>query len=120
MSALADISDPGVLLLLSRIEALQAQVLELRDRLPAVTAEATATPTREEGQPFTAEQLCVHWKIPGGTPELMLHNLAKRAKKWGLRPLQGTRGWDALYAPAAVLHAESYADGQIKRRRHAA
>lgn len=69
--------------------------------------------------PLTAEGMCARWAIPGMTHEQRLDNLARRCRDYGLRPLKGTRGWEALYGRAEVLAAESYAAGKSKRRRAA-
>ena len=73
-------------------------------------------PTR----PFTAAELIKRWEIAGAHPRAKLGNLAKRCTAWGLRPLKGTRGMEALYNRADVVQEESYAGGNAKRRRHAA
>jgi hypothetical protein len=69
--------------------------------------------------PMTAEALCARWAIQGALREEKLRNLARRCREYGLQPMKGTRGWEALYARADVLSAESYAAGKSKRRRAA-
>lgn len=70
--------------------------------------------------PMTAEALCGRWAIQGALREEKMRNLARRCREYGLEPLKGTRGWEALYARADVLSAESYAAGKSTRRRRAA
>lgn len=74
----------------------------------------------DETRPFTAAELMERLKIPGETQEARLDNLAARCKAWGLQRMKGTRGMEALYCRADVLHAEAWAAGKTQRRRHAA
>ncbi len=73
-------------------------------------------PTR----PLTAAELCERWNITSWTAGQKLDAMTKRAKRWGLRPLLNTRGWEALYNRQDVLSAEELAAGKMNRRRHAA
>lgn len=76
---------------------------------------ALLDPTR----PLTAEEMCERWDITSESEAGQLELLNKRAVRWGLRPLAGTRGWDALYSREDVLHAEAMAAGKLTRRKHA-
>jgi len=70
-------------------------------------------------RPLTALELCERWHVTATSEALRLLYLSRKCRQWGLRPLQGARGWNALYGRADVLHAESFAGGKIKRRKHA-
>jgi len=94
---------------------LKACVGEVFNECLAKMQEAS-DPTR----PLTAAELLARWEIAGETQKAKLGNLAKRCAAWGLRPLRGTRGLEALYNRADVVHAESFASGKINRRKHAA
>lgn len=105
MSDVAIITDPGLAQLDACVRKLFSEALgELKRE---------ADPTR----PLTAEALCERWNIAGDSDEARLYNLARKCRLWGLEPMKGTRGWEALYARGAVLAAESYAAGKSKRRR---
>jgi hypothetical protein len=95
------------------------EVRQLRQEVKAVAGEGTRAP-EDMTRPLTAEQLCARWRVEAASDELRLLYLGRKCRAWGLRPLQGGRGWAALYSRADVLHAESFAGGKIKRRRHAA
>lgn len=92
-----------------------------RDELQALRVELReAVKAKDETRPFSAEELMERLKIPGETQEARLDNLAARCKAWGLQRMKGTRGMEALYCRADVLHAEAWAAGKTSRRRHAA
>ncbi|MCG3206292.1 MAG: hypothetical protein KCHDKBKB_03026 [Elusimicrobia bacterium] len=98
-------------------ECVELMLGELRELREQVTR---ALPVPEDAtRPLTALELMERWHIAAETPELRLTYLARKAREWGLQPLAGTRGWDALYPRADVLHAEEYAAGRIRRRKHA-
>lgn len=105
MSDGAVITDPGLAHLDACVRKLFSEVLSELKR--------EADPTR----PLTAEELCGRWNIAGDSGEARLFNLARKCRQWGLEPMKGTRGWEALYARSKVLAAESYAAGNSKRRR---
>lgn len=93
---------------------------ELKDCFAALIGEVKALRREQDvTAPMTAEALCGRWAIQGALREEKLRNLARRCREYGLEPLKGTRGWEALYARADVLSAESYAAGKSKRRRAA-
>jgi hypothetical protein len=96
-----------VALVLSKVEGIERQL------------QSGAARAEDATRPFTALELCDRWKIAGETPEKQLFNLARKCRAWGLVPLKGTRGWEALYGRGDVLHAETYAAGKLKRRKHA-
>jgi hypothetical protein len=102
MSALADITDPGMLQFLERVRLIVREELDKR-----------GSPVAEATRPLTAEQLCTRWKIKADTPELQLHKLARLARRWKLSPFAGTRGWAAVYAIADVVDAEARANGSL-------
>jgi len=81
---------------------------------------ASAAKLEDMTAPLTAAELCKRWKIDAGTEARQLLYLSRKCSAWGLRPLKGGRGWNALYSRADVLHAESFAGGKINRRKHAA
>lgn len=99
------------------LRELQGCVAELLQEVRGLRSEFKRA---DDTQPLTAKELAERWSIKADTPELRLTYVTRYARKWGLRPLDGTRGWEALYNRADVLHAESYAAGKIKRRKHAA
>jgi len=66
-----------------------------------------------------ARELAVRWGIGGGSDYLRLQYLSRRCRAWGLRPMEGTRGWSAMYRLADVLAAEEFGAGIAKRRRRA-
>lgn len=88
------------------LEALRREIREMKRE---------ADPTA----PMTAGDLCVRWKVEADSPEMQLKYLARRCLAWGVRPMRGTRGWEALYPRQAVLHAEAFAAGTMTRRRFA-
>lgn len=96
------------------LQEMKACFATLIDEVRCLRSEADAT------APFSAEGMCRRWCIPGASDEERLHNLARRCREWGLRPMKGTRGWQATYARAEVLAAEAYAAGKSPRRRRAA
>ncbi len=82
---------------------------------------AGGTPAAEDmTRPLTALELCERWHVEASSAELQLLYLSRKCRAWGLRSLKGARGWSALYGRADVLHAESFAGGKLKRRKHAA
>jgi len=89
--------------------------IEQRLAAPAVEAKP-----EDMTRPLTALELCERWHVTAASAELQLLYLSRKCRQWGLRPLSGARGWNALYGRADVLHAENFAGGKIKRRRHAA
>jgi hypothetical protein len=109
---------------MSGIEQLKECLLTLLAEVKELRQEVKAAPSRGQDvdmtRPLTAEELCERWSISAETEALELNILARRCTAYGLKPLRGTRGWAALYSRADVLHAESFAGGKIKRRRHAA
>lgn len=100
-----------VLLLLSKVEGIERR---LADALVAEVKPEDMT------RPLTALELCERWHVTATSDARRLLYLGRKCRQWGLRPLSGGRGWNALYDRADVLHAESFAGGKIKRRRHAA
>ena len=96
-----------VTLVLAKVESIERRLLD-------------AGEAHDLTAPLTAEELCARWKIDASSPDLQLLYLGRKCRAWGLRPLKGGRGWNALYGRADVLHAESFAGGKINRRRHAA
>lgn len=87
--------------------------IEQRLAAPAVEAKP-----EDMTRPLTALELCESWHVAAASAKLQLLYLSRKCRAWGLRPLSGGRGWNALYGRADVLHAESFAGGKIKRRRH--
>lgn len=86
--------------------------LVFREFLDEVRREVRAA--QDLTAPLSAEELCARWSIAGATHDQRLFNLARRCRDYGLRPLKGSRGWEALYARADVLSAESYAAAKAK------
>lgn len=86
--------------------------LVFREFLDEVRREVRAA--QDLTAPLSAEELCARWHVVGDSPELRLFNLARRCREYGLKPLKGSRGWEALYARADVLSAESYAAAKAK------
>ena len=60
---------------------------------------------------LTWEDLERRWKPPMADPTLRRQWLRRSAARWGLRPMLGTRGATARFAPAAVKRAEERASG---------
>jgi hypothetical protein len=48
---------------------------------------------------------------------MQLLYLSRKCRDWGLRPLKGGRGWNALFSRADVRRAEEYAAGKIRGRK---
>lgn len=71
-------------------------------------------PTR----PFTAGDLVERWEIKAETKELQLQYLSRKCRAWGLKPLKGSDGWNALYHRGDVLHAEGFAARKMSRRKN--
>ncbi|MEG7677049.1 hypothetical protein U2060_15020, partial [Listeria monocytogenes] len=65
-------------------------------------------------RPLTALELCKRWHVEAPSDELRLLYLSRKCRAWGLKPLRGGRGWNALYDRADVVHAQSFAGGKIK------
>jgi hypothetical protein len=110
---------------MSGIEQLMECVTMVLARLDGIekkldAGEGTRAPVEDMTRPLTAEELCERWYVTAPNDELRLLYLSRKCQAWGLKPLRGTRGWAALYSRADVLHAESFAGGKIKRRKHAA
>jgi len=103
--------DPGLSQLKECLSLILAELRELRA--------GSAKPPVDETRPLTALELCERWHVEASTAELQLLYLSRKCRAWGLRPLEGTKGWNALYGRADVLHAESFAAGKLKRRKHA-
>jgi hypothetical protein len=101
------INDPGLAQLDACVRRLFGEALDELKRGADLT------------RPLTAEGLCARWNIAGDSDEARLVNLARKCRLWGLEPMKGTRGWEALYARSKVLAAEAYAAGTSKRRRAA-
>lgn len=99
------------LIILAKLEGIERM---LGDAVPRSMAAEDVT------RPLTALELCERWRVTAASKELKLLYLSRKCRAWGLRPLKGGRGWAALYGRADVLHAESFAGGKIKRRKHAA
>lgn len=80
-------------------------------------------PVKDASAPLTAAELFERWAVPGGTPQKRLYNLRARCRSWGLKPLKGTQGMEALFLRGDVHAAEDYARarglGKLARRRHA-
>ena len=113
MSASA-ISDPGLLQLMGCMELLLSKMGSIEQKLAEPRAVDDAT------RPLTAQELCERWHVEAPSDKLKLLYLSRNCRAWGLKPLKGTRGWNALYQRADVVHAESFANGNLKRRKHAA
>lgn len=99
------------------LELVMAEVRQLRALMEQMAGPpAPGADTR----PLTAEDLIKRWRIAGATPAAQLHNLARKCRDRGLEPMRGTRGHTATYQLGDVLHAEAYAAGKLKRRKHGA
>lgn len=110
---------------MSGIEQLNECLALVLTKLESIEQRLASTPTPEAKpedmtRPLTALELCERWHVTAASAELQLLYLSRKCRQWGLRPLSGGRGWHALYGRADVLHAESFAGGKIKRRKHAA
>jgi hypothetical protein len=104
-------SDPGLSQLKECLGLILSELRELRA--------GVARPVVDETRPLTALELCERWHVEAPTEALRLLYLSRKCRAWGLRALEGTKGWSALYGRADVLHAESFASGKLKRRKHA-
>jgi hypothetical protein len=58
---------------------------------------------------LTYADLEARWRIAGKTDKSRRKTLLRRLELWGLRPLEGTRGKQAVFRPADVLKAEQRA-----------
>lgn len=107
---------------IEQINECLALVLTKLDGIEQRLAAAPVAEVKPEDmtRPLTALELCERWHVTATSEALRLLYLSRKCRQWGLRPLQGARGWNALYGRADVLHAESFAAGKIKRRKHAA
>ena len=95
-------------------------VIDLDEFKGVITqALAEVRASKDESAPLTASELMRRWEIAGADESARLHNLARRCRDWGLEPLKGTRGREALYGRVAVQSAEAYAAGRVRRRRAA-
>lgn len=74
--------------------------------LPAAEVAPEVDP-QAHNAPLTAKQLAVRWGIY--REQDWLRMLGRRCRKWGLRPLRGTRGKQAQYAVDAILRVEALA-----------
>lgn len=108
----------GVEQLNACLEMVLAKVERIEQRLAATGATARAADD-DMTRPLTAAELCERWHVVAECAEMRLLYLSRKCRAWGLRALSGGRGWNALYSRDDVLHAESFAGGKIKRRRHA-
>jgi len=105
----------GLALVLSKLEGIEAALK------PAASEQAgSLSHGPDMTRPLTTRELCERWHVTAPSEALQLLYLSRKCRAWGLRPLQGGRGWSALYGRADVLHAESFAGGKLKRRKHAA
>lgn len=93
------------------IEQLNQCVALVLSKLEGIEKRVTVDETR----PLTAEELCERWHVDAETEALQLHSLARLCRRWHLRPMSGTRGWDALYRRADVLRAETFAAGGTRK-----
>lgn len=109
--------------LLIVLEELQRDVRALRERIESSILMEAGRSARgpvetDATQPWSAGELILRWKIGSGLlNETHLRHLARKCRRWGLKPLRGGRGWSALYARADVLRAESYAAGQLTKKK---
>lgn len=55
---------------------------------------------------MTLRQVMARWCVTGPTPRAQKATFDRRAGAWGLKPLSGTRGVNALFRPVDVLRAE--------------
>lgn len=101
MSATADM--PTMAALMEEVRGMRAMLTQL-----AVPGALT--------RPLTAEELIARWHVEADTPALQLKYLARKCDAWGLRAMEGTRGWAATYRLADVVHAEAVAVHEAKRK----
>lgn len=102
---------------MNEIRELRLELREVRGLLERLVAGAGHS---GPPGPLSARDLCERWEIRAETDELRLQYLARRCRRWGLRPMNGSRGWGATYRLPEVLAAEEYGAGISKRRRHGA
>lgn len=107
-------TDPGLQELRNCMQLLLSELGSINQKLSALRSHDDQT------RPLTAKELCERWHVEAETDELRLLYLSRKCRAWGLKPLQGGRGWNALYQRADVMHAENFANGSLKRRKHAA
>lgn len=111
---------------MSELEVLTAEIREVKGLLRRLVGEGTpGTASVLEGTAgmpslLGARELAVRWGIGGGSDYLRLQYLSRRCRAWGLRAMEGTRGWSAMYRLADVLAAEEFGAGIAKRRRRRA
>ena len=94
---------------------LEAVMAEVR-RLSALVEQAIGPGS--DTRPLGAEDLIKRWQIPGADLDAQLHNLARKCRERGLEPMRATRGRTATYNLADILHAEEFARGKLRRRKH--
>lgn len=61
---------------------------------------------------LTWGDLELRWRALGVNPAARRRWVRDRARRWGLRPLKGTRGEDARFRPLDVVNAEARAAGE--------
>ncbi len=108
-----------LLKVLDEMTALRAAVARIEEKLGGEADRSVRGPVGNDAtQPWSAGELILRWKIGSGLlNETHLRHLARKCRRWGLKPLRGGRGWSALYARADVLRAESYAAGQLTKKK---
>ena len=101
----------GVAQLAECVATILMELRELREEVKKTHGAEDMT------RPLKAEEVCERLGITARTPKLKLFYLARRCRQYGLAPLAGSRGWNALYRRADVLRAEEHAAGKIRGRK---
>lgn len=58
---------------------------------------------------MTWADLALRWRIQAPNQKALQQALYRRCRDWGLQPMRGTRGDQAVFRPADVLKAEDRA-----------
>lgn len=86
--------------------------LETRSKMPSPAHEAVET--------LTAREVVDKLNLACSSEPLTLQKLRRYCRDTGLRPIGRQRGWRAVFRLSDVIHSQSYAVGETKRKKQRA